>query len=97
MFQFIHVVFLFYDSLILYNHYFGLFISILLTDTCKQFNKFIRKFYYFSYGKTAYLTKERICDDVIYFGEGKIQNLHVVKEIMHKSFNIISIWENNGY
>lgn len=62
-----------------------------MTDTCKQFNKVIREFYYFSYGKTAYFTKERICDDIIYFGEGKTQNLHVVKETMHKSFNIWSI------
>jgi len=74
--------------------------SILLTDTCKQFNKFIREFYYFSYGKTAYFTKERICDGIIiYFGEGKTQNFHVVKETTHTAFNITSIWdkENNCY
>lgn len=69
-----------------------------MTDTCKQFNKVIREFYYFSYGKTAYFTKERICGD-IYFEEGKTENLHVVKETVHKSFNILGIWnkENNCY
>lgn len=54
MFQFIHAVFLCYGSLLLHNYYFGFFMSILVIDTCKQFNKVIREFYYFSHGKTAY-------------------------------------------
>lgn len=66
-----------------------------MTDTCKQFNKVIRKFYYFSYGKTAYFTKEGTCNDIIYFREGKTKNLHVVKETTHKSFNIRSIWNKD--
>lgn len=49
-------------------------------------------------GKLYSFTKERICGD-IYFEEGKTENLHVVKETVHKSFNILGIWnkENNCY